>query len=389
MSDVRGPTRWPAVVVAVIAVAVAAAMVLLWPGAGETATQRVASAAERGKVVAVRALRCRAPEARDCRQLDVELLTGPESGLTTQIRVGESLSDSAADVGDEVRVVQNDVPAGVDEALIDRYTINDFERRQPLLWLAIGFVVIVLAVGRVRGARALAGLSASVTVVFAFIVPAILDGRAPAAAAFVGALAIMLVTVVLTHGLGAKSVAAILGTTASLCVTVGLGAMFVQLAHITGLSSDASTLLLAGREDLSLEGIVLAGLVIGALGVLDDVTVSQASTVLALRRANAELSMRQLYRRGLDVGQDHASATVNTLVLAYVGAGLPVLLIFSGSQARFGDAINSEAVAQEVVAMLSGSIGLMTAVPITTAIAALLAVRLRPEALPDGHLHVH
>jgi len=251
-------------------------------------------------------------------------------------------------------------------------------------------VAVVLVIGGIRGVRALVGLAASVGVVFAFIVPAILDGRPPAVVALVGAMAIMLSTVVLTHGVGAKSLAAILGTTASLVVTIVLGAAFVQLAHLTGFSSDASALLLAGRTDLSLEGIVLAGLVIGALGVLDDVTVSQASTVLALRKTDVALTARELYRRGLEVGQDHASATVNTLVLAYVGAALPVLLIFGGGGTSLGDALNSEPVAQEIVAMLAGSIGLMTAVPLTTALAAWLAVRLSPDALADAaHLHVH
>jgi uncharacterized membrane protein len=368
---------------------VTAAAVVMWPGPVDIGSQQAAIDAERGEVVAVRSIRCRAPQAQDCRRVEVRLLTGREAGQTTQIRSGDSLADLAADVGDEVRLVANAVPEGADVAGLDRYTITDFERRMPLLWLALGFVAVVLAVGRIRGARALVGLAGSIAVVFGFIVPAILDGRSPAAVALVGALAIMLVTVVLTHGAGPKSVAAILGTTASLAVTIALGAAFVKLAHLTGLSSDASTLLLVGRDDLSLEGIVLAGMVIGALGVLDDVTVSQASTVLALRKANAALSARQLYRRGLEVGQDHASATVNTLVLAYVGAALPVLLIFSGSGARFGDAINSEPVAQELVAMLAGSIGLMTAVPLTTALAAWLAVRLRPELLADEHVHAH
>lgn len=384
-----GP-RWPSAIVLVLAVVVVFGGALLWPGGTRMQAQQMATDAERGEVVAVRASACQVPGARGCRQLDVVLRTGARAGSTATVRVGDSLSDLSAEVGDEVRLVENELPpaeAGV--AAGDRYTITDFERRMPLLWLGLGFVVVVLAVGRVRGARALAGLAASVAVVFGFIVPAILDERSPALVALVGALAIMLVTVVFTHGVGAKSVAAILGTTASLAVTIALGATFVQLAHLTGLSSDASALLLAGRDDLSLEGIVLAGLVIGALGVLDDVTVSQASTVLALRKANAALTARELYRRGLDVGQDHASATVNTLVLAYVGAALPVLLIFSSGGTGISNALNSEPVAQELVAMLAGSIGLMTAVPLTTALTAWLAVRMSAETLPDGHAHAH
>jgi len=387
VTSFAGQGRWPQAVVLLLACLVAAGLAVLWPSDVTPVPQRAATDAERGEVIAKSAVACRSPGTQGCRRLDVKVLTGPESGRTTQIRTGDSLGDPPADVGDQLRIIRNEVPAG--SSGLDEYAIADFERRMPLLWLAIVFVVVVLAVGRARGARALLGLAGSIAVVFAFIVPAILDGESPAAVAMVGSMAIMLITVVVTHGPGPKAVAAILGTTASLALTIALGATFVELAHLTGLSSDASTLLLAGRGDLSLSGIILAGLVIGALGVLDDVTVSQASTVLALRRANPGLRRGELYRRGLAVGHDHASATVNTLVLAYVGASLPVLLIFSGSGAAFGDAINSEPVAEQVVAMLAGSIGLMTAVPLTTALAAWLAVRVRPEILGDEHVHAH
>jgi len=386
--NLRLREHWQQIVVAALACLVAVGALLLWPTGDPPGTQAQSQGAERGEVVGSGSISCRS-QATSCRRVDVEVLTGPRAGSITQIRTGDSLSDPRPEIGDELRIVRNDVPAGTPSGAIDEYAITDFERRMPLLWLAMIFVTVVLAVGRARGARALLGLAGSVVVVFGFVVPAILDGRSPGAVALVGAMAIMLVTVVVTHGPGPKAVAAILGTTASLGVTVGLGAAFVELAHLTGLSSDASTLLLVGREDLALEGIVLAGLVIGALGVLDDVTVSQASTVLALRRANMTLGVRELYRRGLAVGQDHASATVNTLVLAYVGSALPVLLVFSGGGVGFGDAINSEPVAEQLVAMLAGSVGLMTAVPLTTALAAWLAVRLRADELTEEHGHLH
>jgi uncharacterized membrane protein len=150
------------------------------------------------------------------------------------------------------------------------------------------------------------------------------------------------------------------------------------------------TLLRSGTGgELSPEGLVLAGIVIGALGVLDDVTVSQASTVLALRRARPGQGARELYRRAIAVGRDHLGATVNTLVLAYAGAALPVLLIFSTQDTGFASAINRENVAEEVVAMLVGSIGLIAALPLTTALAALLASHLPADALSDQHEHVH
>jgi uncharacterized membrane protein len=203
-----------------------------------------------------------------------------------------------------------------------------------------------------------------------FVVPAILDGSEPLAVAIIGSLAVMLVTISLAHGLGPKSLAAMLGTTVSLLLVAVLALVFTEITNLTGLASEEPALLQLEGIEVSFEGLLLAGMVIGALGVLDDVTVSQASTVLALRRANPELGFGELYRRALEVGRDHVSATVNTLVLAYAGASLPVLLIFGSGELGFVDAVNVELVAQEVVATLVGSIGLIAAVPITTALAA-------------------
>jgi uncharacterized membrane protein len=180
-----------------------------------------------------------------------------------------------------------------------------------------------------------------------------------------------------------------LGTAVALGLTACLALLAVRRTEISGFSSDQSELLLAGTSGLSLQGLVVAGIVIGALGVLDDVTVSQASTVIALRAANPGLRFGELYRRAIDVGRDHVSATVNTLVLAYVGTSLPVLLIFGSGGIGFFDAINVELVAQEVVGTLVGSIGLIAAVPITTAIAALLETRVAAEDLPADAAHAH
>jgi uncharacterized membrane protein len=205
-------------------------------------------------------------------------------------------------------------------------------------------------------------------------VPAILDGEPPLPVAIVGALAVALVTIPLAHGWGPKSLAAVLGTAGALLLTALLALVFTEAAHLTGFSSEEATFLQVSGADLSLDGLLLAGMVIAALGVLDDVTVSQASTVLALRGAAPELGFRELFGRALRVGRDHVSATVNTLVLAYVGASLPVLLIFSSADIGLGEALNLEVIAKEVVATLVGSIGLIAAVPVTTALAALLAL---------------
>ena len=229
----------------------------------------------------------------------------------------------------------------------------------------------------------------SLVIVIGFIVPAILDGASPEGVALVGALAIMLVTIPLAHGLGPTALAACLGTTASLLLILGLASVFTELAHLTGLSSDEAIYLRSTSGDVSLQGLLLAGMVIAALGVLDDLTITQASTVLALHRANPVLRTAELFRRALAVGHDHIAATVNTLFLAYAGAALPVLLIFNLSETSFSDAVNTEAVAAEVVGTLVGSIGLIAAVPVTTAIAAVLATRTAGRPLPAPHPHAH
>jgi uncharacterized membrane protein len=208
--------------------------------------------------------------------------------------------------------------------------------------------------------------------------------------AIVGSLAIMLTTIALAHGLGPKSLAACLGTAASLLLTAGLAAFATDLTHLSGFSSEEATQLQFDVSGLSIKGLLVAGMVIGALGVLDDVTVSQSSTVMALFRANPTQRFLKLFGEGMTVGRDHIAATVNTLVLAYAGAALPVLLVFSVGRVGFGNAINSEAVASEVIAMLVGSIGLIAAVPLTTALAALAARRMSPADLADAHAaHAH
>jgi uncharacterized membrane protein len=292
-------------------------------------------------------------------------------------------------VGDKVRLFHLDVPAGF-ETNTPPYSLADYERRPPLLWLGIAFSLLVILTGRLRGFLSLVGLGISLLIVLYFIVPAILHNESPLVVALVGSLAIMLTTIPLAHGVGAKSLAACIGTTASLLLTAGLAVFATDMTHLSGFASEEATQLQTDVTGLSIKGLLIAGMVIGALGVLDDLTVSQSSTVMALFRANPAQSFAKLFSEALSVGRDHIAATVNTLVLAYAGAALPVLLVFSVGQVGFGNAINSEAVATEIVAMLVGSIGLIAAVPITTALAALAARRMAPADLADAHAaHAH
>ena len=380
-------------VAALLAVATIAGLILLWPGEVDSGiAEGILVDSDRGTVERVEETVCPGLIGQNCRQVFVRLESGPDSGKLVRLQLGTAGSlDPDVDPGDELRVTKTpEPPPGTDQLAGSGYSLVDFERRGPMLWLALIFVAAVLLLGRLRGALSLVGLALSLALVLVFVVPSILDGNSPLAVAVTGALAIALVTIPLAHGLGAKSMAALLGTAASLLLTAGLAVLFTGLTHLTGLSSEEAIFLQLGQADLSLEGLLLAGMVIGALGVLDDVTISQASTVLALRRANPALSFGELFARALQVGRDHVSATVNTLVLAYVGASLPALLLFSAADLAVSEVVNFEIVAKEIVATLVGSIGLVAAVPITTALAALLAVREDPEALIGAEpAHAH
>lgn len=369
------PGKALAVLALCLMVATAVGLVVLWPDGGREARlpSSLRPAPEQAEVLAVAVQPCQNPGARRCRRVDARLLSGPDRGTRTVFRTGEAGFDPDVEAGDRLRLVKNETPIRGTDGSIEPYSLADFERRSTIRWLLLGFVALVVAFGRWRGALAVVGLGISLAVVIQFVLPALLEGRPPLAVAMIGSLAIMFVTIALAHGVGPKSLAAALGTAASLLLTAGLAVVFTELAHLTGFSSEEATLLQANAGAVSLQGLVLAGMVIGALGVLDDVTVSQASAVMALRRANPAQRFGQLYRGGLSVGRDHVAATVNTLVLAYVGASLPILLIFAVGETPFGDAVNREAVAEQIVATLVGSIGLIAAVPVTTALAALLA----------------
>jgi uncharacterized membrane protein len=375
--------------VAALAIGTVAGLAILWPSDDTAELSDVfGQKTESAEVVDVAAAECRNPAVSDCEELTLELRSGPDTDARSTIISGDSGPAPDLGVGDRVRVTKNDVPPGSGPGA-EAYALSEVERQTPMLWLLLVFSLLVVVFGRLRGALALVGLGLSLLVVAKFVVPAILEGEAPLAVAIVGAVAVMLATITLAHGVNAKSLAAILGTAGSLVLTVMLALLFTELAKLTGLSSEEATLLQASGTDVSLEGLVLAGMVIGALGVLDDVTVSQASTVLAVRAADPRQGFRALYRRGLAVGRDHVTATVNTLVLAYVGASLPVLLVFSAGGVGAFDAVNLELVAKEVVGTLVGSIGLIAAVPLTTALAAMLAERLPAGSLAPPTAHPH
>lgn len=366
-------------------------LVTLWPHGPAPRVSGIEAVKTRGaEVESVVAQRCSDVGLQTCFRVGVRLLDGPDKGSAATVWVGKTTGYSSFNVGDHVRVFRNPAPpAGYSGPSVGRYSFADYDRRMPMVWLAAAFVVLLILGSRLAGVRALVGLGVSLALVVFFVIPSILAGHSPLAVALVGSLAVLLATVPLSYGLGPKAIAAWLGTALSLFVAVGLAALFTGLTHLTGTTSDQAVTLATSDHRVSLHGLLLAGMIVGALGVLVDLTVSQASTVIALRRANSSLGFGGLFRGALAVGHDHITATVNTLVFAYVGAALPTLLIFSVAGNSFTDAINSEAVAGEVVATLVGAIALIVSMPLTTALAAVLATRMADRRLGADAGHVH
>jgi uncharacterized membrane protein len=384
---------------AALALLTAVGMAVLWPShrpmlpGGTVVISRGIVAAQ---VTGVTAMTCPVETRPGCVRVSLRLLGGPQKGKAGSLVLPGDEAAPRLSPGDRIRVAPAEQDYGgapLEPTAVDPtqapYGFVDFERRTPLLWLALSFFAFVAILGRRVGVLSLLGVIVGLILVTVFVIPAILAGESPFAVALVGSFAAMFATIVLVYGIGAKSLAALLGTAASLLLIAILASVFTAAAHITGrVSEDATLLQSLGQGRISLGGLVLAGILIAALGVLNDVTISQASTVLALRRANPMQRFAELYRAGAEVGRDHLGATVNTLVFAYAGASLPLLLIFSSQGIGFSDAINREVVATEIVATLVGSIGLAAAVPLTTATAALLATRLPTALLPD-HDHAH
>jgi len=265
--------------------------------------------------------------------------------------------------GDKVRALE--LPTG-------ELGFSDFERGSPMLALFIVYVIVVLVIARWRGLGALLGLIAAFGVVFFFTIPALFDGGNPLVIGLVTGSGALFALLYMAHGPNARTTTAYLGTLAGLAVTTVLAWWAVDASHLNGLWSEDRTHLEFFSRGVSLQGILLCGIVLAGLGVLNDVTVTQASAVWELRSARPDLAWTQLFSRGMRIGRDHIASTVYTIAFAYVGAALPTLMFISLYGTSLGFTLTSSDIAEEVVRTLVGSIGLVLAVPLTTAIGALV-----------------
>ncbi|MCW2871985.1 YibE/F family protein [Actinacidiphila oryziradicis] len=304
--------------------------------------------------------------SQTCQKATIEVTSGPDKGRTFTEIVQPDQTRRYTQGQGVVLAYAPQAPKSL------QYSVSDVQRGFPMALLAGLFAVAVIVIGRMRGLMALVALVISFAVLTLFILPAILHGDNPLLVAVIGGSAIMLIALYLSHGLNARTSVAVIGTLCSLFLIGVLGSGFISWAHLTGNTDDQTGLIHALYPGIDVRGLLLAGVIIGSLGVLDDVTVTQTSAVWELRDADPTANWRKLYLAGMRIGRDHIASVVNTLVMAYAGAALPLLLLFSVARSGVLQVAGSELVAEEIVRTLVGSIGLVASVPLTTALAALV-----------------
>lgn len=304
----------------------------------------------------------------------VELLEGEYQGIIMEMDYGRRQVLSSAVYLEPGDIVLVTVGARLDGVLTVYFV--DFVRVVPLMWLTALFAAAILLISRWKGLRSLLSMAFSLFVIIGYIIPRILSGDDPVQISIIGSVILLGVTLYLTYGWSLKTHAAVISMVLVLMITGALAGLFVTFTRLTG-SGDENALFLLQLLDtqINLRGLLLGGMIIGALGVLDDLVTTQASAVFELHHANPSFGYRALFQSAMRIGQDHVAATVNTLVLAYAGASLPMLLLFALGRGNLGYLVNFEFVAEEIVRTLVGSLGLVSAVPLSTAIAGLFALR--------------
>jgi uncharacterized membrane protein len=384
-----------------IGIAVLAGAVWLWPSQQkvdiplpfQNATGGAVTT-EAGHVLSSKAAPCGSPSAgavltadpqqapdsgAQCVQTLVSIDSGPNKDANTLLEFSGGPGQPSLAVGDHIRISRQ-----VDAAGATSYAFYDYARTWPLSALAAAFAVVIVAVAGWRGLRALIGIVVAFVVLMVFLLPALRDGASAIPVALVASAAILYAVIYLAHGVSLRTSAALLGTLTALLLAALLSWGAIELAHLTGLSEDQNNEVAAYLGNVSITGLLLAGFIIGSLGVLNDVTVTQASTVFELAGLGDGSSRRAIFLGAMRVGRDHIASTVYTLVLAYAGSALPLLLLFSVANRSLGDVLTSESVAIEIARSAVGGIALALSVPLTTAIAAVLATPATAPAAPAG-----
>ncbi|MCF2705660.1 YibE/F family protein [Arcanobacterium haemolyticum] len=290
-------------------------------------------------------------------------------GTEVAVHVPHDIVAHGLDVGDRIRAIFNPSAMGTSAA----YVFSDFVRTVPLAVLLGAYALAVLVVARVKGLMALVGLGTCLGVVGVFILPALSAGSPPVPVMLTGAGTMMFASIYVAHGISIRTTSALLGTFVGILITLAVAAWATNSLELTGTTTDDSLVLMGDIPGLDMRALLLCGMLLAGLGALNDVTITQVSTVWELHHANPLLPRRRLFAQGMAVGRDHIASTVYTLAFAYVGTSLPMLMAASLMQRPFVDLLQLSQIAEEIARTLTASIGLILAIPVTTAIAAMLA----------------
>jgi len=308
-----------------------------------------------------------------CGEVTARITTETERGKVVRVGVPPQVTDAGLAPGDSIELMRT--PSAPDAP--STFSFTGVDRNTPLWILLAMFVVVVGAVARLRGLLALVGLGVGGVVLVKFMLPALLAGESGLAVALVGSAAIMYVVLYLTHGPSLRTSTAVAGTLIGVAITAFIGVVAVNATRLSGISDDDSAFLTGFVGDVSFQGLLTCAIIVAGLGVLNDVTITQSSAVWELRAAAPDLSRTQLFGSAMRIGRDHIASTIYTIVFAYAGAALPVLLLIFIYDRPVLELLSTEDIAAEVVRTLSSAIGLVLAVPVTTAIAALTVAQVR------------
>ncbi|MGK0722690.1 YibE/F family protein [Leucobacter sp. W1478] len=322
--------------------------------------------------------------ASNCVDMRVGLLSGVDAGRLVTVQVAGPLANAGVRSGDTVELVATErfVPEGADSAPLPSgptmdYALAGVDRTMPLVLLGLLFAGVVIAVGRWRGVFALAALGVSGGVLAFFVLPGLVAGGPGLLIGMVGSITIMFVTLFFVHGPNMRTAAALVGTLFGILFVSGISMIAVSATRLSGVGDEASGVLSGLATDIDLRGFLTCSILIAGLGVLNDITIAQASSVWELRAAAPHLTRRELYLSAMRIGRDHIASTVYTVVFAYVGAALSVLILLYLLNVPMLALLTREDIVTEVVRTLCGSVGLVLAVPVTTAVATWFV-------MPDG-----
>lgn len=377
----RRALKWMLSVLVPVALATIIGLIALWPTSVGSAGGPELSV-QPGTVVEVREMDNTGSgdpdglgaDDRPGAELDVRVEDGPEAGDEVTVLMQPAVYSAGVEPGDPVLVQR----AGADEG---SYQFVDFDRSTPLLTLAIAFAALLILVARTRGALSLVGLAFSGFVVLKFMLPALLAGSSPVAVALTAGSAILITVLYVTHGFSARTTTALLGTLAGMVTATAIGWVFVDWANLTGVTSEDDILLWASAPDMNLTGVVICATIITAVGVLNDVTITQASAVWEL--AGPEKTKRQLFVQAMRIGRDHIASSTYTVAFAATGAALATYLLLAAYDRPLGEVVVLEQFSAEIIATLIGALSVVLAMPLTTALAVLAARPATPRTAPQ------